>query len=238
MFPLDKTNDDTTSPLVESHPTTDKSGAQCYRRLKVLTGLMATVAIVVLIVGFTGLMSFWLSIPLFAAMATTAYLIHQLRYDIQTKLVTPLNKVIDWSEQMRKGNLSTRIAQEPEQGYPALIRNINNLSDKVVRLSTKMQLEVQKQTEQSAQKTRALEVLYDAAASINISKNLEDLLLRFLPTLKEVLQAEAVTVRLANVDGQMRLIGSLGLDNTPENDEIETLLPVLQLLPLHRWLTI
>ncbi len=164
---------------------------------------------------------------LLVLLSSSAYVVYQLRKEILAKLVSPLNHIIDWSEQMSQGDLSARITHDDQYGYPKLINNINKISDKVTRLSNEMQLEVSKQTKRIEQKTHVLEVLYDAAASINISKNLEDLLLRFLPTLKEVVQAKAATVRLTNFDGQMRLIGSLGLENKPENDQVEVLIPVL-----------
>lgn len=106
-----------------------------------------------------------------------------------------------------------------------LFHRLNKLSDKILKLSRDMDEEVRKQTERIAQKNHALEVLYDVAASINISSNLEDLLKRFLRTLKDVLKAKTATVRLINYDGQMRLIDSIGLDK--HRTETEILLPVL-----------
>ena len=149
----------------------------------------------------------------------------RLRREVTRKLILPLSKVIDWSKKMAEGDLEKRIEPDPAMGYPQLIQNINHVSARINRLTHDMHAEVDAQTARIAQKNHALEVLYDVAASINISKSLEDLLLRFLPTLRDVLHAEAATVRLSNYDGQMRLIGSVGLEQS--TDEIKTLIPVL-----------
>ena len=61
------------------------------------------------------------------------------------------------------------------------------------------------------QKTRALEILYDISAAINVSQDLDDLLERFLQTLQGVSGADAVTVRLTADGGGMRLLASQSL---------------------------
>ena len=72
------------------------------------------------------------------------------------------------------------------------------------------------------------QIIYDVAASINVSRDLDDLLTRFLHTLKEVVNARAAVVRLVTEDNQMRLVASTGL-----NDEVisrEQLLPAASCL--------
>ncbi len=58
-----------------------------------------------------------------------------------------------------------------------------------------------------------LEILYDVAASINVTRDVNEVLLRFLHTLTEILDAKAGVVRLAAEDGQMHLVASVGLDD-------------------------
>lgn len=206
----------------------DQSGNTCFKVVNYLALILSALAIILFIASFfTSNHLPLLLIALLLLLATAACIIFKLRREITLKLVVPLNKIITWSEQMTKGNLNARITRESQCGYPVLIKNINKLSEKISLLSNEMQQEVDKQTQRIAQKNHVLEVLYDAAASINISKNLEDLLLRFLPTLKKVVNAEAATVRLTNYDGQMRLIGSIGLDNSDKQQQVELLIPVL-----------
>ena len=79
--------------------------------------------------------------------------------------------------------------------------------------SDDMQSQVSKQTKHIERKTHSLEIIYDVAASINISRDLDDLLTRFLHTLKDVVNARAAVVRLITDDNQMRLVSSIGLDD-------------------------
>lgn len=58
-----------------------------------------------------------------------------------------------------------------------------------------------------------LEVLYDVAASISMTRDLNEVLLRFLHTLTEIIGARAGVVRLLGDGGEMRLVASVGLDD-------------------------
>jgi len=70
------------------------------------------------------------------------------------------------------------------------------------------------QSETEEHKTRSLELLYDVAASINVSRDLDDLLARFINTLGEVLGAEAASIRLMDEEGHLQLCASFGADTT------------------------
>ncbi len=63
-----------------------------------------------------------------------------------------------------------------------------------------------------AREARSLELLYDVAASINVSRDLDDLLARSIRVLKEVVGAHAGSVRLVESDGHMRMVASIGTD--------------------------
>ena len=143
---------------------------------------------------------------------------------LQRNLLSPLTALRKWADDIRAGKLDTRLT--PSTGPPeyyALAMDINRLSDKLQKLSEDMQSQVHEQTHHIAQKTRSLEIIYDVAASINVSRDLEDLLTRFLHTLREVVDAKAAVVRLVSEDNQMRLVASTGLDE--EVVQREHLLP-------------
>ena len=139
-------------------------------------------------------------------------------------LLEPLASLRDWALRMQGGELSARIPEPAHGGFAELARDINDLGEALQICSNKMEAEVRKQTERLAQKTRSLEILYDLATTINVSRDLDDLLKRFLDTLMEVVNARAATVRLLSENGQMRLIASIGLDD--EVAEAERLLPL------------
>src|SRR5690606_31524045 len=91
-------------------------------------------------------------------------------------------------------------------------------------LSLDMETAVCKQTQRIEQKKRSLQVLYNVAASLNVSRDLNDLLARFLHTMRDIVDAKAGTVRMLNEHKQMELVASIGLDD--EVVEKERLIPV------------
>ena len=138
-----------------------------------------------------------------------AILLKQARYNFQS----PLNNLRQWSEEMLEDNYSARISIKSQGEFTDIFKGINVLSDRLETLTLDMQSQVKKQTKHIERKTHSLEVIYDVAASINISRDLDDLLSRFLFTLKDVVHARAAIVRLLNDEGQMRLVASVGLDD-------------------------
>lgn len=127
-------------------------------------------------------------------------------------LLAPLNELRNWVNRMREGHLDARLPQPDQADFTVLYQDINALGERLQALSMNMQSEVAKQTRRIQQKTHSLEILYDVAANINAARDLEDLLTRFLHTLKDVVDARAGTVRMLTSEGDMQLIASSGLD--------------------------
>lgn len=145
-------------------------------------------------------------------------------HTVQHHLLEPLAHLRNWAVRMRGGNLSARIPVPPKGEFAELARDINSLGEELKTLSRELDAQVRKQTERIAQKTHSLEILYDVAASISMSRDLNDLLTRFLHTLTNVVNAQAATVRLLTDNGQMRLVASTGLN--PDFISREQLVPV------------
>ena len=139
-------------------------------------------------------------------------LLTRLMLQVQRNLLEPLTTLRNWAQNIREGKLAARLSRIGSKDFDALVNDINALSDTLQTLSQDMQSQVRKQTEHIERKTHSLEIVYDVAASINISRDLEDLLTRFLHTLKDVVHARAAVVRLVTDDNQMRLVSSIGLD--------------------------
>ena len=139
-------------------------------------------------------------------------LLTRLMLQVQRNLLQPLTTLRNWAQNIREGKLAARLSRIGSKDFDALVNDINALSDTLQTLSQDMQSQVRKQTEHIERKTHSLEIVYDVAASINISRDLEDLLTRFLHTLKDVVHARAAVVRLVTDDNQMRLVSSIGLD--------------------------
>jgi two-component system nitrate/nitrite sensor histidine kinase NarX len=94
-----------------------------------------------------------------------------------------------------------------------IAQGVASLNEELTDLYEDMDNRVARQTQRLAQKTASLKILYDVAAGINQTDGLEDLLLRFLRVLKEMVNARAATIRLIMPDGTRRLLGSIGLDD-------------------------
>jgi len=132
---------------------------------------------------------------------------------VQRTLLRPLTQLRNWVEMLRQSELGARLPLDVPKEFKELFRDFNSLADELEVLSLDMQSQVRKQTKHIERKTHSLEVIYDVAASINISRDLDDLLNRFLHTLKDVVNARAAVVRLMADDNQMRLVSSIGLDD-------------------------
>jgi len=154
---------------------------------------------------------------------TSIYLLVVLLKQIRSNFLAPLNSLREWSDEMLQDNHSARISVKAQGEFTDLFKGINVLSDRLETLTLDMQSQVKKQTKHIERKTHSLEIIYDVAASINNSRDLDDLLSRFLFTLKDVVHARAAVVRLLTDDDQMRLVASVGLDD--ELMEKEQLIP-------------
>ncbi|MGM0553987.1 MAG: histidine kinase [Pseudomonadota bacterium] len=146
-------------------------------------------------------------------------------------LVTPLFHLRHWAQRVRGGNLAARIPTPQRGEFADLARDVNRLTEQLERLTRDMREEVHTQTERLEQKSRTLEILYDVASSINTSRDLDDLLTRFLARTKDTLGAQAATARLVTPDGQMRLVANLGFQ--ANHQRCQPLLPLGQCLCGH-----
>lgn len=177
-----------------------------------------SLAVVIVLLSISGLLAvttqktaFYYIIPVLfiASLYLLAILLKQVRYNF----LEPLNNLREWSEEMLEDNHSARISIKAQGEFKDLFKGINVLSDRLETLTLDMQSQVRKQTKHIERKTHSLEIIYDVAASINNSRDLDDLLSRFLFTLKDVVHARAAVVRLLTDDDQMRLVASVGLDD-------------------------
>lgn len=161
---------------------------------------------------------------LFAVLLSLGALLYRLLRD---RLWQPLTAMTGWAHDVAQGKLNSRYT-DMRSDFASLGDDINQISARLQLLSEDMQNQVRTQTEHISQKTRSLEIIYDVAASINVSRDLDDLLTRFLHTLKDVVKARAAVVRLVTEDQQMRLVASTGLDE--ETISREQLLPAASCL--------
>ena len=183
-----------------------------------LCATVLSLAVVIILLSLSGFIStvtqnvaFNYIVPalLIIAIFLIALLLKQIRYNF----LYPLNNLRKWADEMLDDNHSARISIKSQGEFTGLFKGINVLSDRLETLTLDMQSQVSLQTKHIERKTHSLEIIYDVAASINNSRDLDDLLSRFLLTLKDVVHARAAVVRLLTDDDQMRLVASVGLDD-------------------------
>lgn len=155
----------------------------------------------------------WLALLFFGALVSTVFSITILLRSVQQQLLEPFTLLRNWATRVRNGSVTARLPQEGTDEFAILAKDLNNLGVSLQTLTQNLEDEVRRQTEHIAQKTHSLQVLYDVAASLNASRDLNDLLTRFLYTMRDIVNAKAGTVRLLNDDDQMELVASIGLDD-------------------------
>jgi len=148
-----------------------------------------------------------------ALLLSGLFLIINIAFNLHTQLLRPLALLRDWARKLHDGELSARLPTIPNTDFSVLFVEINNIATNLQNLSEDMKTQVKKQTDFIKQKTKSLEIIYDVAASISAARDLDDLLTRFLHTLKDAVQAKAAVVRLIGEDGNMRLVSSVGIDD-------------------------
>ncbi len=169
------------------------------------------------------------SLPIHTLLSLLTLLLLWLLYRvIHNRLLKPINHLSTWSQRIRGEDLTARIPVSRMGELHELGGDLNKFSTTLQRLSEHLDAEVERQTERIAQKTNSLQVLYDVAASLNTSRDLHDLLTRFLHTMRDIVNARAGTVRLLTDNDQMELVASIGLAD--EVLEQERLIPVQRCL--------
>jgi two-component system nitrate/nitrite sensor histidine kinase NarX len=148
-----------------------------------------------------------------AVVCVGIYLLVLRQAHIKSQLLIPLAHVRDWAVKMRRGNLSAQIPVPSKGVFAELAQDINDLGESLRSLSREMDQKVREQTQRLEKKNTSLEIVFDVAASSNTARDINELMVRFLETMANIVDAHAGTVRLMNDDDSMYLIGSTGIDN-------------------------
>ncbi len=162
----------------------------------------------------------WLLASVMTACAALLILLIQLR----GQLLKPLAALETSIAMINQGDPDARLPAGVSPVLNPMIQDIESLNKELNELYEDMDSRISRHTTRLAQKTASLKILYDVAASINQGQDLDELLIRFLRVLKEMVNGLAATVRVVQEDGKMRLVGSIGMD--------DQLLKAHELLPL------
>lgn len=134
-------------------------------------------------------------------------------YRLLRQLLQPLAVLEASVAQVCQGEPGAMLSKEGTGVLGQMVNDIDSLNEELTDLYEDMDTRVARHTTRLAQKTASLKILYDVAASINQSDDLDGLLIRFMRVLKEMVNGMAATTRVLMPDGRMRLVGSIGLDN-------------------------
>ncbi len=143
---------------------------------------------------------------------------------LRKQLLEPLARLEGSVARVCQGEPGATLSHEDTGVLANMVGDIDSLNEELTDLYEDMDSRVARHTTRLAQKTASLKILYDVAASVNQADNLDELLLRFLRTLKEMASGVAASVGLAQEGGRMRLVGAIGLN--------DTLLTEQEMLPL------
>ncbi len=152
----------------------------------------------------------WLGLALLTG-ASVAWVLTWRR--LRDQVLMPLLRLQESVSRVCQGEPGASDALRDVGVLEPLARDIQSLNAELTELYEEMDNRVARQTRRLAQKTASLKILYDVAAGIHQAESLEELLLRFLRVLKEMVNGRAATVRLVMADGSRRLIGAIGLDD-------------------------
>jgi two-component system nitrate/nitrite sensor histidine kinase NarX len=200
-----------------SPPLADKSSSYISGDLVLPVSGLAAVLLLLAVCGYFILVwpsqELWLVLLQISLCLIGAFMLVLSQARIKENLLLPLAQLKDWTVRIRNGNLSAQIPV-PEKGeFAQVATDINDVGRVLRTLSRELDEQVRVQTQRLEKKSRSLEILYDVAASSNTARDIDELLVRYLETLANILDAHAGTVRLLTDDDQLRLIGSTGLDN-------------------------
>ncbi len=141
------------------------------------------------------------------------------------QFVRPVNSIKIWADKVRSGMPSARILQPRAAFCTPVIHDLNCLAEEYQKLSSNLHGEVSRQVGELNEKNRALELMYDIAASLHVAENLEVLLRSFLESIEVHLHASAAAVRLFDEDcTDLQLVAALGFaPSTDVRVALETL---------------
>ena len=146
---------------------------------------------------------------------------------VYREVIKPMDSVRDWAARMRAGEYSAELSTPIKGEFAGLLQDLSEMGRWYKEIALEGDDRFSDQVRQMARKTRLLEILYDIAATINVSRDLHEVLVRFLRLSADIAHARAALVRLATNDGDMLLVDAVGLDKS----QFEERLPMSDVIP-------
>lgn len=138
---------------------------------------------------------------------------------LRSQLLRPLASLEQTVNQVCEGEPVASKGSEQTGVLSGMARDIDSLSEELTDIYDDMEVRVARQTWRLAQKTTSLQVLYDVAAGINQSENLDQLLLQYMGVFKRMVSARSATVHLVLPDDKVRQVGCIDLEGRLYNEQ-------------------
>jgi two-component system nitrate/nitrite sensor histidine kinase NarX len=129
---------------------------------------------------------------------------------VQNQLLEPLGDIKAWARKIREGRYTDPIPSPTYSVFAELADDLNLLGKRMSAMNSGR--DTVKFDDQELEE-KSLQILYEVVAGINTSHGLDDLLTRFMYTLKRITQSRAAAIWVAQKQGQMELSASSGIDD-------------------------
>jgi two-component system nitrate/nitrite sensor histidine kinase NarX len=156
---------------------------------------------------------------LLLSMLTAAGALVVLLSRLQSQILSPLATLEQTVTQVCQGEPVPRQVPVDSGVLSGMARDIDSLSEELTDIYEDMEVRVARQSARLAQKTTSLQLLYDVAAGINQSEDLDELLLEYLRVFKRMVSGRSATVHLVLSDDRLRLVGSIDQDDVLYREE-------------------
>jgi two-component system nitrate/nitrite sensor histidine kinase NarX len=129
---------------------------------------------------------------------------------VQTRLLVPLAEIRSWAANLRDGRQTDPIAVPPDRAFAELAEDLTVIGKQMAATVVERPPVAPYGTNLDED---SLRILYDVVASINTSHSLDDLLTRFMYTLKRITQAQGAAIWVDHNQQQPELGASSGIDD-------------------------
>lgn len=135
-------------------------------------------------------------------------------------IIVPVLQLQQGLQRMAAHDFSTRLPVESSDEFGVLTQGFNRMAAELGSLYGALEARVQKKTSQLAAQNRELAALYDMAAFLNRSINIDEMCRGFLQRVMQQFAADGGSIRVIETEGdKLHLVASEGLSSELEDHE-------------------
>jgi two-component system nitrate/nitrite sensor histidine kinase NarX len=195
--------------------------------LSVLAIIFLSAAVTIALLYFYPGLKFYVLVTQVVLLLVGLYVILVLVRRVYREVIKPIDSVRTWAARMREGDYSAELSVPIQGEFAMLMQDLSEMGRWYKDIALEGDDRFSEQVRQMARKTRLLEILYDIAATISVSRDLEEVLSHFLQLSADITHARVALVRLATNDGDMLLVDVVGEDK----DKFKHRVPMAEAIP-------